>query len=60
MSTVEFAVHPLYFTLVGVFPELSPCLQLIDRNRSAWGAAMAEAAAEATHTPPAAGRPKEA
>jgi len=56
-------VRPLYVTLVGIFPELSACLALIDRNRSAWGAAVAaEAAAEVLHTPPheAAGRPKEA
>jgi hypothetical protein len=62
LGFIEFAVRPLYFTLVGVFPELSGCLSLIDRNRSAWSAVVAsEAAAEAAHTPPrAAGRPKEA
>ena len=61
LGFIEFAVRPLYFTLVGVFPELSSCLSLIDRNRSAWGAVVASEAAADVHTPPRdAGRPKEA
>jgi hypothetical protein len=63
LGFIDYAVHPLYFTLTGVFPELSGCLQLIDRNRSYWGAAVAAEAAAEAHTPPydhAAGRPKEA
>jgi hypothetical protein len=65
LGFIDYAVHPLYAALVGIFPELSGCLSLIDRNRSAWGAAVAAEAAAEAHTPPhdatpASGRPKEA
>ena len=60
LGFIDYAVHPLYQSLVGIFPELSGCLNLIDRNRSAWGAAVAAEAAAEAHTPPHEARPKEA